>query len=266
MHLSSGGSDPSGWIQVPMRMSYDNALGVIDQTRPLETTFERAQLFGIPPPQVLPLRPEFFAYLLGIMVGDSGKLGGEQPRYASMNLDLQLTTKQPTNERLGEFVMIRANSFGITMNRIKDKPPTGRQLLGKNPAPAYRWASERSPLIAWMFSAGLGLAWNETTTANQLRMDWIFDTPFNFRKRFVQGTADSDGCVKPSVVEIASVPNADFFANVLQSLGMTTAHTAYEDGEPLKTRLNRKQASKLPMFNEYVNSYRYQRMMNWNRT
>jgi len=93
-------------------------------------------------------------------------------------------------------------------------------------------------------------------------MNWILDTPRRFRLRYVQGVADSDGCVKSYVVEIASVPNPDFLAKVLQSLGMTTAHTAFEGGEPLKTRLNAKQASTLPIFNEFVNSYRYRKMMN----
>ena len=264
MHLSSGGSDPSGWIQVPTTMSYENILDVIGQVQPLETTFQRAELFGLSQPQVLSMMSELFAYLLGIMVGDAGKLGGAQSRYASMNLDLQLTLKKSTNERLGEFVMMCVNSLGIDMGRIKDKPPSGRKLLGKNPSPAYRWASGRSPLLAWMFSVGLGLSWDETTTTDQVKMEWIFDAPFIFRKRFVQGTADSDGCVKPSVVEIATVPNANFFARVLHSLGMTTAHVGFDYGEPYKTTLNRKQASTLPIFNEYVNSYRHQKLMKWN--
>jgi hypothetical protein len=248
MHLSSGGSNPSGWIQVPTSMSYDGTLDVISQTRPLEATFERAQLFGLSPPQVLALRPELFAYLLGIMVGDSGKLGGAQPRYASMNLDLQLTLKKATNERLGEFVMMCANSLGLEMTRIKDKPPSGQQLLGRDPSPAYRWSTERSPLLAWMFSVGLGLGWDETTTSHQIRMDWIFGTPRMFRIRFIQGTADSDGCVKSSI-EIASVPNSKFFADILQSLGVTSAHIGYEKGEQYKTIVNWKQALALPIFN-----------------
>jgi hypothetical protein len=209
------------------------------------------------------MRPELFAYLLGIMVGDSGKHGGAQPRFASMNLDLQLTLRQPTNLRLGEFVLMCANSFGFVMERKRDKQPTGVQLLGKQPTPAFRWISERSPLFAWMFSVCLGLQWGETTTGNQIRMDWILDTPRLFRIRFVQGASDSDGTVKRSEVEIISVPNSEFFAKILQGLGMSTAHATTEKGTLLRTRLNRKQASTLPIFNEFVKSYRYQRMMNW---
>jgi hypothetical protein len=267
MHLVSGGSEPSGWIQVPQAIgSYDSILEVINQIQPLETTYQRAQLFGLSQSQIQAMRPELFAYLLGIMVGDSGKLGGEQPRYASMNLDLQLTLKQPTNARLGEFVLLCANDIGLQMNRIKDKPPSGQQLLGKHPTPAYRWSTERSPLLAWMFSVCLGLGWDETTTTHKLRMDWIFDTPQQFRLRFIQGAADSDGCARRYSVDIASVPNAEFFAKLLKSMGVNSARVAYEHGIPLRTAMRTREAAKLPIFNEFVRSYRYQRMMYWSVT
>ena len=261
MHLVSGGSEPSGWIQVPdVIQSYNDVLRVISQIKPLEETYSRASLFGLPKTQVQGMRPELFAYQLGIMVGDSGKLGGEQPRYSSMNLDLQLTQKQVTNERLGEFVMLCANSLGIGMERKRDKQPTGQTRESKEPAPAYRWTSERSPLLAWMFSVCLGLGWGETTTTHQVHMDWIFNTPRIFRVRFIQGAADSDGCVKGYEVEIASVPNSELFSDLLRSLGLRTAHVSYEGGEPLKTMVSRREASTLPVFNEFVKSYRYQKM------
>ena len=262
MHLSSGGSYPSEWIRIPQTIaSYNDLLEVIHQIQPLAVTYRRARVCGLGEAQIQAMKPELFAYQLGIMLGDSGKLGGRQARYSSMNLDLQLTMKQPTNERLGEFVMMCANSLGIEMERKSDKQPSGDTALARHPSAAYRWTSERSPLLAWMFSVGLGLKWEETTTAHQVRMNWIFDTPRNFRTRFVQGVADSDGCVKRYIVEIASVPNAQFLANLLQGLGMRTAHVSYEGGDPLKTMVSRREASPLPIFSEFVRSYRYQRMM-----
>jgi hypothetical protein len=262
MHLTSGGSEPSNWIQVPQTLqSFDDILDVISQIQPLELTYDRADAFGLPRERVQALRPELFGYLLGIMVGDSAKNGGEQVRFTSMHLDLQLTLRQPTNARLGEFVIMCANSLGMVMTRIKDKQPTGQQLLGDNPSPAYRWSTERSPLLAWMFSVCLGLRWDQTTTAHQIQMGWIFETPRSFRTRFVQGVADSDGCSK-SVVEIATVPNARFFADLLQSLGLKSAHVGYEKGRPLKTVLSLRDARTLPVFDEFVRSYRYEKLMN----
>jgi len=77
----------------------------------------------------------------------------------------------------------------------------------------------------------------------------------------MQGVADSDGCVRSYVVEIESVPNSALIVKILQSLGVTTAHIGYERGLPEKTRMDRKQACTLPIFNEFVKGYRYQRMM-----
>lgn len=156
-----------------------------------------------------------------------------------------------------------ANSLSVVMDRKQDKQPSGSTRFGRHPSAAYRWTSERSPLIAWMFNVGLGLQWDECTTLHPLKMDWIQGTPRSFRIRFVQGLADSDGTVKPSEVIITSVPNADFLSRLLQDLGMTTAHTIMEYGRPLRTMVNRKQSATLPIFNEFVRSYRYLKTMNY---
>ncbi len=261
LHLISGGSEPRGWIQVPETIqSYTDVLDVTTQLQPLEKTYERAARFELPRLQVDAIRPELSACLLGMMAGDATKAGGSLNRYASMNLDLQLTKKQPTNKKLGDFVCMCANALGIIMERRQDKEPSGSTRFSRQPSAAYRWTSERSPILAWMFSGGLGLRWGESTSVNQLRMNWIFNMPEPFRIRFVQGIADSDGTVKPSEVVITSVPNADFVTRLLQSLGMTTAHTLYERNKPLRTMVNARQSAKLPIFNEYVRSYRYQKL------
>ena len=264
LRIGSGGNEQKDWIRVPTSIHrYNQILTVIHQTIPLESTYERAAEYRISEQRSQRMRPELFSYLLGMMLGDSGKLGGQQQRFSSMNIDLQLTRKKPTNQTLGEFVCMCANSLGIAMDQKKDKQPTGVQRFGKSPTPAYRWSSERSPLLAWMFSVGLGLRWDETTTTNKVRMDWIFQTPYNFRKRFVQALADSDGTVKGYGVIITSVPNADLVTRLLSSLGMTTAHTIYEYGIPLRTRVRTKQAAKLPVFNEFTKSYRYQKLQQY---
>ncbi|HYC11887.1 MAG TPA: hypothetical protein VEC02_04415, partial [Nitrososphaerales archaeon] len=51
MHLSSGGSEPSGWIQVPRAIqSFGDILDVVNQIQPLELTFERAKIFELTRP------------------------------------------------------------------------------------------------------------------------------------------------------------------------------------------------------------------------
>lgn len=178
-----------------------------------------------------------------------------------MGLDLQLTLKELSNERLGKFVCMCMNLIGLQMIRIADKQATGMTRFGKQPSAAYRWTSERSPFLAWMFSVALGLRWNERTSYDPLRMDWILDAPRAFRLRFVQGLADSDASVKHHEVIITSVPNAEFLAVLLRSLGATKAHSIREDGQLLRTYVNWREAAALPLFNEFVGGYRYQKLM-----
>ena len=260
MHLSAGGNVQSGWSTgTDNHRNKDDIETTLQQIQPLERTYERAGKFGISKEVIWQTRSELFAYAPAMMLGDSGKEGGKQKRVISTNLDLEFTQKQETNERLGEFTCMCINSLGIEMERIKDKAPTGDTRKAKEPRAAYRWTSERSPLLAWMTFVGLGLADDQRTSTDQVHMNWIFDMPREFKIRFVQGLADSDGTVKPSEVVITSVPNADFVTRLLLDLGMTTAHTIYEDGKALRTMVNRKQAETLPVFNELVQGYRYQK-------
>jgi len=264
LRIASGGNEQKDWIRVPESIhSYNDILAMIHQTRPLEDTYDRAAKFGLSYHRLQRMRPELFAYLLGMMLGDSGKLGGKEQRFSSMHMDLQLTKKKPSNYKLGDFVCTTANSLGFAMNRKGDKQPSGATRTSRVPTPAYRWMSERSPLLAWMFSVGLGLKWNETTTLNTVRMDWIFDTPYNFRKRFVQAIADSDGTVRPYTVEIVSVPNTEFIIKLLRSLGMMSARIRNENGKPLRSIIRINEAAQLPIFNEFTNGYRYQKLQQY---
>lgn len=264
LHISSGANELREWVSIPNRIGgYEDISKLVGQLKPLDETYRRARLFGIPERRTDRMRPELFSYALGMVLGDAGKEGGQQQRLSSMNIDLHLTKKEPTNERLGELVCMCTNSLGIQMERRKDKPPTGATKTSQQPTPAYRWASERSPLIAWMFSVGLGLNWDETTSNSQVRMDWVFNTPFDFRKRFVQALADSDGTVKPYTVVITSTPNAEFLTKLFHSLGLESARTKYENGKPLRTAINAREAAKLPVFSEFAKGYRYQKLQQY---
>jgi hypothetical protein len=261
LNLESGGNSQSGWLHVPKVIRrYSDIVAVTNQLKPLDAAFKRASYFGISPGDMMSLRFDLFAYVLGVMLGDSGKLGGTLERFTSASLDLQLTLKHASNKRMGEFVCMAVNCLGIKMERATDKAASGTSRFGRNPSAAYRWLSARSPLIAWLFVAGLGLNFNQTTSHDPVHMNWIHKTPQSFRTRFIQGLADSDGTVKPSEVVIASMPNAEFITLLLRGLGMATAHTVFEAGRPLRTMVNRREAGTLPIFNEYIRSYRYGKM------
>jgi hypothetical protein len=262
LRLEAGGNEQGPWIQVPTSIQgQEDILAMLQQTLPLEQTYQRAAKFGISRARVEAMRSDMFGYILGIALGDAGKEGGEQERFTSSNLDLQFTKKKESNEMLGEFACMCTNSLGIAMNRTKDKPATGDTLKAKDPSSAYRWISERSPLMAWMIMNGLGLKSKEKTSTHEVHMDWIFKTSFEFRKRFLQALADSDGSVKPYVVILTSVPNAEFVTKLLHSVGIKSAHVIHEDGSDLRTSMNTREASQLPIFNEFSNGYRYRQLM-----
>jgi hypothetical protein len=264
MHLDSGGNEQSDWIRVPTHISqYSDIEQTVNRLTPLPQTYELGKKLGLSESQTRSIRHELFAYLLGMMVGDLGKSGNKQRRFASTNLDLQLSQKHPSNERFGTFVCLATNCLGIPMDRIGDKAPTGDTKRSRNPTSAYRWTSERSPLFAWMFSVCLGLRWTQLTSYDPVNMDWIFEAPFDFRKRFVQAIADSDGRVKSYVVEIVSVPNADFVTRLLHTLDLPSAYTRIEYGQPLRTSVRAKEAAELPIFNEFIKSYRYEYLMRY---
>ncbi|HZW84883.1 MAG TPA: hypothetical protein VFE91_03140 [Nitrososphaerales archaeon] len=265
LSVESGGNEWKSWIEVPPKIdAFKDIAGVLSQLPSLATT-QQGQRFGIAPEQFGQIRTELFGYLLGMLVGDAGKRGGLQSRVSSMNIDLQLKRDEPTNERFGEFVCYCAGLFGLEMHRIKDKPPSGTQLLGESPSFAFRWISQRSPLVAWMFHDCLGLGWEELTSLNPLRMDWLFTSPHNFIKRFAQGVADSDGTVKQYVVEIASMPNAEFVTAILHHLGMASAVTRREGGSPMRSVVRIAEAASLPLFSEFARTYRFEKMRRLSR-
>ena len=266
MHLTAGGNNQSEWICIPTSVrSYSDIVSVLNQVRPIQRTYERAAIFGITRERLDAMREELNGYAFGMMLGDSGKEGGQADRFTSANLDLNFSMKHPSNQNLGEFTCMCLNSLGLEMERIKDKAPTGDTLKAEDPSEAFRWTSERSPLLAWMSYEGMGIGQGKTTSRDPVRMDWVMDAPFNFRKRFAQGIADSDGSVK-DVIVITSAPNSEFLVKLLHSLEIKSAHVVYEGGIPLRVTMNGKEAAGLPIFNEIVKGYRFKKMSRWAAT
>jgi len=265
LYIDSGGNEQGQWIQAPTVLNDENIHALLQQISPLDETYSRASMLGISLLQLRQIRFELFGYLVGIALGDAGKTSSTEERFASMNLDLQLSKKHQSNEAIGELVCLSANLIGIRMSRISDKHPTGDTRYSKEPTDAYRWSSSRSPLMAWIVRQCLGLERGKTTSHDKVRMDWIFGMSRDFRKRFIQGVADSDGTARPYVVEITSTPNAELITRVLHSLGLTSAYSREENGTMLRTVVKNAEAADLPIFNEFTKGYRYQQLMFYTR-
>lgn len=126
-------------------------------------------------------------------------------------------------------------------HRVEQLPPRYSpgfiQIIGKGPDAVPEFVRER----VW----GMG-----ASSAGERRLRSSCD----FVKLHHQGVG---------VVEIAGVPNTPYFTDLLQKLGMKSVHVSYEKGQPTNTVLNRREASTLPIFNEFIKTYRFQRMIHW---
>jgi len=204
-----------------------------------------------------------FAFLLGVMLGDAGKgmnlyANGEH-RLPSFNLVMSLTRRHKSNERFAQYTAHCCSSLGLAMYRIKDKPPSEKQLKSLK-SMNYAWTSERSPLLAWMHMACLGLGIRETTTKNPVRMEWALKSSRIFRVSFLQGVGESDGSASYNgYARIETWPNAPFIANLIRSLGVTCSYA--KKGDRLSgVSITIDQAASLPLFNKEIASERFLRM------
>ncbi|HEY6283311.1 MAG TPA: hypothetical protein VIW22_05235, partial [Nitrososphaerales archaeon] len=86
----------------------------------------------------------------------------------------------------------------------------------------YEWVSQASPLIDWIFNVILGLKDGQRTTYDAVRMDWVVESPEEFRRGLVQGIAESDGSVSiaSQTVEFWIGPNWEFFKRLLLTFGV----------------------------------------------
>ena len=105
-------------------------------------------------------------------------------------LEVGLTKKHPDNERLGEFVGLCVNMFGISYYKINERVVNARLPHGR-----YHWKSQPSQFLTWTFKNCLGLRYGQLTAYDPVSIDWISSMPRSFRVAFLQGFADSDGYV-----------------------------------------------------------------------
>lgn len=258
INSTRGGLFKGPWIVIPEKIrNYEDILSVIRQIEPFPKFYERVKKFNITSGSIEKLRPLLFAYLLGMIIGDCGKQGIKRKQKITRRIKLNLSTKFQTNERLGEFTALCANSLGLRMDRCKNMPK-GK----KNIYPFYTWISQSSQLIQWIFNICLGLKDSETTTYTSIRADWILDAPREFKIWFIQGVADSDGYVDINLFRagIVTKPNRNFIETILKSLGTNPLKGFLHKGNLGVITINLEEAFLLPIFNPIVDSYRYQLM------
>ncbi|MBS3151291.1 hypothetical protein J4443_02840 [Candidatus Woesearchaeota archaeon] len=244
MNSTRGGLLIGPWIKIPNKISsFKDIEYVVNQLNPLKNSrFKNYK------------KLDMFAYVLGMTVGDTSKLGIERSQRVTRRLQLRLTKRYKSNEITGEFVKFCLNSLGVRMNRTKDCPAGKR-----NTHPFYAWHSQCSLFIQWIFNVCLGMSNQEKTTYDPINARWILDTPRSFRISFLQGLADSDGWVDITTFRAGIVggPNTGFIQEIYTSLGINSFKGYLHRGTLGYVSINLNDASKLPLFNPCVKSYRY---------
>jgi len=254
INSTKGGSFTGPWISVPNKITnYDDLLKVINQLNPLKNI--NYLKFDLKYKENL--KPLFFSYILGMMIGDASKTGIKRSRRITRRIQLRLTTRHKSNENVGEFLKLCLESLGLKVNRGKDCP-TGK----RNTHPFYAWHSQCSPLIEWIFNVCLGLNNEEKTTYNAVKIDWILDTTKDFKIWFLQGLSDSDGFIDITTYKagIITGPNTKIIQKIFDSLNIKSSKGCLHHGTLDYVTIKLDEANKLPLFNPHVKLYRYKLM------
>jgi hypothetical protein len=196
-------------------------------------------------------RQYLFGFLLGIILVDAHK---PKQGHGHRHVDLTLSKRYDTNQKIGDFTCFCANQLGLRMVRVKDKPKPPDKPHG-----FYNWASQSSPLVDWIFQACLGLHDGQNTTYDQVHLDWALDSPLEFRTGLLQGIAESDGSVAiaSQIVEFWVLPDWDFMIKFLATFGLHGFRNR-EAVSLVKTQAI--ESFKIPVFSEHLQTVRYEKL------
>lgn len=127
---------------------YKDIRRVIEQIQPLSDSLSALHRFGLPTGITIDLRMLAFAYFLGVMVGDMSKIVYDGKSRRTMQVLLKLSTQHPSNVRFGNFVALCASLIGIRMKRVTNY---SRNYTNRAALLVYRWSSQNSELLMWIF-------------------------------------------------------------------------------------------------------------------
>ena len=192
-------------------------------------------------------------YLLGWMVGDAVKGMGSRERH-TVRIRYELSKKHPENLELGNYVKQIIQNLGVWCERRDDRPP--RPKL--KPSGSYYWDSHYSVVFGWMFTACLGLEWNQRTSYDPVAMEWVLTAPEEMRIWFLRGLADSDGDVdlRDRSVSITSEPNTILISNLFSSLGIHNLIERESIRDVARVSLSVPDAFRICLFNPVVLTHR----------
>ena len=193
---------PVDFIQAPLKInSYEDILFVLKQLNPFKgyETIDKETAFG---------------YILGMMLSDTSKPEG----YSNSNQCLiSLTRRYSWNLDIGNNLCTYFRALGIEAHRIRDND----KIRDRAPYGEFRWISEKSPFNMWMLKTCFGLNREQRTTFHAINANWIISAGYEFRKAFLQGLSDGDGCAHNFLrVEISCDPNLKFVVSLLKTFNI----------------------------------------------
>jgi len=243
--------------QVPAQIcTHADLEAFLKQFPPVDESNPNLAFFEVSSGWIETHKAELFHFLLGFLVGDGGKFYSEYESRARHYRKAAVTTNMKrigSNYRVLRYVQLALDCIGVHSHEIQDQTsPQGDQII--------RWNSEHSNLVTWLIRVCLGLKEGQRTSRDPVHMEWIHDSPRECIVAFLQGVADSDGYVskKRNHAEIASIPNADFYRQLIERLGFKAV--AYPLTKPKIVRIHTSIAAKLPLFNPTIQSYRHDQL------
>ncbi len=241
-------------LQVPDRIrDCNDILEFLKQFPPVSEDSEALKFFGLTSEWAEQHKAELFWFLMAFLVGDGGKYYSDyiptarHYRKTSMNTRMK---EHDSNYRVLQFVRLALEVLGISSYRTKSEEGV------------IAWHSEATDILTWILQTCIGLKEGERTSHNPVVMPWLRTCPKNLVIAFLQGLADSDGCVRSDgrYCEIASVPNAKFYQQLIEKIGFEAK--AYPLGDkPRMTRVSMHVAATIPLFNPIIKSYRFDELV-----
>jgi hypothetical protein len=134
LRLKPRGTPDKDWVEVPTDpIRFADVQSLVDRLIPAAVEPEALTNFGFHSDAELQSeRINLFGFLLGAVVGDSGKNHKGYTRFNSMSLSLMLSKNKPNSFRFGEFFSLRGNAaLGLKVHRISD-PPISESRFWKN--------------------------------------------------------------------------------------------------------------------------------------
>jgi hypothetical protein len=189
-------------------------------------------------------KEQALAYILGMIVSDADK---PLRSYASSRVQLRLTKAHQWSEQVGEATCYYLGKLGIHAERKEDIKVGDYEI--------YRWQSKSDPFLMWLIRSGIGLEFDNRTTYDAIRADYLLKASYEIRLRFLQGMNDGDGyaVVKGQYIGNACGVNSRFYQELIKTFGIESKIIKNPDGAH-KDRIDVikqesiKHAAELPFF------------------